>query len=446
MQAMAVAREGALICDEGRDARSVADAGATPSVGLAKSIFNFTTLIIGGGLLGWPNSFRLCGWLGGAICLAVCCLFAETTMCLMVNIAIDRRTRSYEETCCAIWGRAGYYVITITCYLMDFGILVTYWVALGDLLAPAAESIFQSSASGVRLRVKIVLGAVMLLPCYLRNLGEIPGWSYINYSLIVFGLFSMLALSGHQATADFNKNSIEPKGLPTAADWTSIKPDLWPSLGTLAFTFCTHDCVFMIYSTLQDGTSKRWAATCKTAMWSTVVLMVATGLPIYFALGDKVSSDLTVNFPDSPWMRVVRCALAVSIGMTWVYLQQVARKFLHSLAMPFVRGRPLTEEESYHMSGRQLFVFTSVQFAATWALGLCIEDLGLPMALTGVFAQSLAAFVIPPCLLFTECWRRGGNVCGYSFLAKVYFCVVLLFGVTSCTLGVHSTIASYTTA
>ena len=34
-------------------------------VGLAKSIFNFTAIIIGGGVLGWPNAFKLCGWFGG---------------------------------------------------------------------------------------------------------------------------------------------------------------------------------------------------------------------------------------------------------------------------------------------------------------------------------------------------------------------------------------------
>lgn len=434
---MAVGADGLIAC-ESASGQSASSGAGSGSAGVARSVFNFTTLIIGGGLLGWPNTFKLCGWLGGTCCLFVCCLFAETTMCLMVNCGIACKTLSYEETCCAIWGRAGYYIITVTCYLMDFGVLVTYWVALGDLVAPLAKEAFGTED---KARIRLCLAAVMLLPSYLRNLGKIKGWSYINYLLIVFGLVSMLCLAFRQETADFNRDHFEPRGEPVQPDHTAVKPAIWPSIGTLAFTFCNHDSVFMVYANLKDGSWQRWAVVCKLAMWLTVLLMVTTGLPIYLALGDKVASDITTNFPDGGLMRAARVALAVVVAMTWIYLQQVARKYLHSLVMPLVRRRALTPEESYSMSAGELVFFTSVQFGTTLALGICIEDLGLPMALTGVFAQALAAFVIPPGLLFT-CALRG-DAMGYSRPAQAYFAVVCLFGLVSCTLGVQSTLSSY---
>lgn len=362
-------------------------------------------------------------------------------MCLLINCGIAFRTLSYEETCCAVWGRAGYYIIALSCYLMDFGVLVTYWVALGDLASPLAKVTF-----GVddKTSVKLMLAIAMLFPCYLRNLGALPGWSYINYGLILFGLLSMLLLCFQPGTSAYNRDHLEPYGQPSKTDWHLVKNELWPSLGTLAFTFCTHDSVFMVYNTLHDGTCKRWSLVCKGTMWSTVLLALLTGLPVYLMLGEKTASDVTTNFPDVLLMRIVRGALAISIALTWIYLQQVSRKYLHSLVMPMVRRRALTLSESYHMSVRELVFFTSIQFAATLSLGVSMEDLRLPMALTGVFAQSLVAFIIPPCLLLTSVVRGYGNI-GYSRLAQGYFCAVLLFGLTSCTLGVQSTLAARAT-
>jgi len=153
-------------------------------------------------------------------------------------------------------------------------------------------------------------------------------------------------------------------------------------------------------------------------------------------------SDITMNFPlDSPLMNVVRCALTISLAMTWLYLQQVGRKFLHSLIMPMLRCRVLSPGESYHMSPAEIVGFTSVQFGVTLYLGCIIEDLGLPMALTGVFAQAMAAFVIPPCLLLTL--SRRGHDCGYTWLQHGYYIAILIFGTVSCTLGVNATLIHY---
>merc|ERR1719277_216961 len=134
----------------------------------------------------------------------------------------------------------------------------------------------------------------------------------------------MLYLAFQPETAVFVRHHVEPRGEPVRPGREAVRPEIWPSLGTLAFTFCNHDSVFMVYSNLKEGTWRRWAAVCKLAMWSTVLLMVATGLPMYLSLGDKVASDVTTNFPDSGLMRGVRLALAVAVAMTWLYLQQVA--------------------------------------------------------------------------------------------------------------------------
>jgi hypothetical protein len=85
------------------------------------------------------------------------------------------------------------------------------------------------------------------------------------------------------------------------------------------------------------------------------------------------------------------------------------------------------------MTALEIGGFTFVQFAVTLALGLAVTDLGLPMALTGVFAQALAAFVIPPCLLFTL--SRQGQTVGYTRIQMAGFGGVLIFGVSCCTFG-----------
>jgi hypothetical protein len=83
------------------------------------------------------------------------------------------------------------------------------------------------------------------------------------------------------------------------------------------------------------------------------------------------------------------------------------------------------------MTPLEIGVFTTIQFVVTFGLGLAVTDLGLPMALTGVFAQALAAFVIPPCLLFTL--SRQGQNAGYTRGHMAGFAGILIFGVSCCT-------------
>lgn len=361
-------------------------------------------------------------------------------MRVMVNCAIKLDTMSYEETCCAVWGRPGYYVVAAVCLLIDFGVLVSYWVAIGNLAAPIVSDIF-AIEENVNAKVKLGAAIFMLPPSYLRSLGDIPGWSYISYALILFSSFSMLYLSFLWPTLDFNQTSIQPYNVPVKTDWQWVKDGLWPSLGTVAFTFVNHDSVFMVFENLKDRTANRWTTVCMGALWSTTCLMLLIGVPIYLSLGDKTSSDITENFPSGPLMSIVRIALCACVVMTWVYLQQVGRKYLRSLVMPAVRRRPLTQFESYNMTRTEIFCFTSVLFGTTLLLGLVISDLGLPMALTGIFAQSLAAFVIPPCLVFSMV--RAGKNPGYSRAEQVFLTVILSFGLVSCTLGVFSTLSDY---
>jgi len=412
-------------------------------VGLFKSIFNFSTLIIGGGLLGWPSTFALCGWLGGAFCLVFMCLFAQSTMVVMVAIGMHLGTISYEETCCAVWGRRGFYAVAITCLLIDFGVIVSYMVALGDIATPLVHEFVPSSTNIVDLQmwVKVAFSLVMLPVAYSRNFGKLPGWSYVQYAFILFSSFAMLAMSFNSSTANFNRDHVKPEGVPLKTDTTEIKAGLWPSLGVLAFTYVNHDSVFTIVQSLYRPSVRRWTIVCRTSMWSTVLLTLAVGLPIYIVFGVKTSSDIVDNFPRSPVMITVRFCLVCVLAMTCLYLQQVGRKYLHSIVMPFMRRRALTPSESYNMSILELVVFTTFFFAAAVVTATVTEDLGLPMALTGVFANSLAAFVIPPCLLLTM--ASHGDPVGYSKLNLYYYGFILLFGIVSCTLGVYSTLQHY---
>jgi len=286
--------------------------------------------------------------------------------------------------------------------------------------------------------VKLAAAVVMLPPSYLRSLGDIPGWSYISYVLILFASFSMLHLAFMPETIEFNTVHVKPLYEPVETNWKWVKDGVWPSLGTIAFTFVNHDSVFMVYERLKDGTERRWATVCMAALCSTTVLMLGIGMPIYLALGDKIASDITTNFPGGGLMSFVRIALCSCIVMSWVYLQQVGRKYLHSLVMPIVRGRPLTETETYYMSALEIFVFTTLLFGVTLTLGILIDDLGLPMALTGVFAQALAAFVIPPCLVFTMVRNKQNP--GYSKPGLIFLAFILVFGCVCCTIGVRNTI------
>jgi amino acid permease len=393
-------------------------------VGIGKSVFNFTTLVIGGGLLGWPNAFKLCGWFGGFVCLLIVCACAESTMCLMVNIAVTVRTMSYEETCCAVWGSTGFFAVALTCYMIDFGVLVSYWVALGTLATPLVSSLLQRSVSVTE--VKLGLAAVMLPVCFFRNIGKLPGWSYVSYAFVLFASFTMVYLSYSADVQAYNDHPVAD------TDW--FKQGFWPSTGTLAFTYVNHDSVFTIFQNLNSPTPSNWALVCRWSMWSTVALTCIVGMPIYFALGERTSSDITDNFPTNlRMMMFVRGCLVCVLLMTWVYLQQVGRKYLHSLLMPLFRCRFPQASDSYRMTPLEIGGFTLVQFVVTFALGLAVTDLGLPMALTGVFAQALAAFVIPPCLLFTLSYQ--GQNAGYTRLQMVGFAGVLLFGVACCTIG-----------
>jgi sodium-coupled neutral amino acid transporter 11 len=94
-------------------------------------------------------------------------------------------------------------------------------------------------------------------------------------------------------------------------------PDLFGSLGILAFAFtCTHVC-FSVYLSLKDQTIGSWTISTGLAAVVTWAVSIAFAMIGYLSFGSDVQPNLFLNFPpDDPLVNIGRFALGFSMVLT----------------------------------------------------------------------------------------------------------------------------------
>ena len=354
------------------------------------AVWNQVNSIIGAGIIGLPNVYKISGLFGGIILMIIFVFTTIYTLKMLIKTAKIVKQYNYEDLCHYCFGLKGYYIVSISMLLFDFGATITYIIILGDS-GEKLLNIFGYDDDIYRTLFILILSIVIILPLSLpKDISKLEKFSALSvFTVIIMGIsifiiwFDWRVLYKKSDKYDSfwpdNITYFDIYGIPTA-------------LGIIAFSFVCHDNSFLIYKTLKNPTNKRWGILCFFGINISLFISLLLSLPGYFTFGNDVESDILNNYSDkNKLIIVIRIIYCISICLTFPVSYFVVRHVLYGILN---HGPQYTSILDVNLKTH--LIYTLPSFFVILLMGVLIRNLGIVMSLSGNLAAVILAYVLPP--------------------------------------------------
>jgi len=348
--------------------------------GLCAVFGNFINAIVGAGIIGLPYVFKQSGIIPGSILMVLMAMLSDYSLRLMVKCAKFVKVDTYEDLCEYCFGDVGFYAVSLAMFLFDFGAMLTYLIILGDSGESLAEAWFDKSGPHVRQIIIVGVACVFILPCcLLRNVSQLEKFSAV--SVLTVCVINLIVIYKYFDLGDEHYD--RPVKL--------FNNQFASALGTLAFAFVCQDCAFLMYNTLRNPTTKRWATLTHSALGGSLIICFGFTLFGYLTFRGDVSSNILNDYDQQD--KIVQFALViyvVTMALTYPISFYVTRHVVYALIF---RGPQYTTISDAPYSTH--LMITLPLFAITVAICMFVTKLGFVMQITGSVAATVLAFVLP---------------------------------------------------
>eukprot|EP01084_Bolivina_argentea_P158652 276337_1 len=395
-------------------------------------LWNFLNITVGIGILSLPYAMVTTGLVSTIICLIGFGIICTYTLNLLVISAQKVSVFNYEGLAEHCYGSCGYFVASFFIFIMVFGGLITEFIAIGD----ASFLIMQLWGYDSRLERMIIMFiicvAVVLPMCLFRDLSSLEHVSALKVFSIVF-IIGVVIYQWYTMTDDplitqitkMNMNHItilNINGLPK-------------TLGIIAFSFLCHDCVFLMYNTLDNPTLHRWKKVSGFGITGTITLNLLFSIPAFLTFGQISDPNVTNNYSiTSPIFIAVRIVIIFIMALSYPPAFFVVRHIVYSSAQRMhasfkafrfsistssprsimshhqeINTRAIeiaNKETHYTIQNAPLthhILFTGLVFFSNLGIALFIDNLGIAMSLIGSISSMNLELVLPALFYMKIC-------------------------------------------
>ena len=109
--------------------------------GISGCVFNYTNSIIGAGIIGLPYALSLSGYWFGIILLIFVAFLIDYGVRNLVECGVKYNKKDYELIVEYLYGKTGYYIVTIFMFLFAYGAMIAYHIVIGDTMTPIIKYI-----------------------------------------------------------------------------------------------------------------------------------------------------------------------------------------------------------------------------------------------------------------------------------------------------------------
>lgn len=394
------------------------------------SVFlNFVNSIVGAGIVGLPYTLKQGGL---AVTIGVIVLMAWLTdysLRLIVRTAKFANVNTYEDLCEYCFGNMGFYLVSGSMFLFDFGAMLTYLIIMGDAAENLAGAWFHWSGENVRRYLIIGISGIVILPlCLLRDISKLEKASAISVLTVV--LINFIVMYKFFNLGDkYHDKPIE-----------YVQSDFPSAFGTIAFAFVCQDCAFLMFNTLKNPTTKRWGCVVHLALGGACVICIVFALFGYLTFRGHVTSNLLNDYSETDKVvQAARLIYVLTMALTYPISFYVSRHVIYAV---IYRGPEYKSEKD--CSFLTHLGVTLPLYAVSVLIVMFVTNLGVVMSLTGSIAAVFLAFLLPAaCHLKTQpsplqFWlykrgcRKGLQYVGPSMLLFIFglLCMVASTGQT----------------
>jgi len=372
--------------------RRMSDPDGYKHVGPQATVFstciNMINTIIGAGMLSLPYAFSQSGvmvglfwfFVGGigegfAIRLLNKCVLSEQKFsfrALAYKTLPFRGSKQFMET-----------IVAVNC----FGLATSYLVVIGDLLPQIIQYCLKNPSSLLISRQfwVTVIGCGAGLPLmFPRSLDALKYTSGLGVACVIY-IVTLVVLYGSQ---EFD--ACEGADGKCPGEFTYMMPgsafSMLKVLSMYSFAYsCTQNMPGMAYE-LKDRTIRK----LDTAVWGAILGSTATYIVVaylgYHAFGDYVDADLLQSLPDSVVATVARVAICLNLLTTYPLQMYPTKNSISQL---------IWQVDACDLPLPKYITMIVCIFAASWGIGMAVDDLGTILAYVGASTSTLLGYVLP---------------------------------------------------
>ena len=344
--------------------------------------------IVGAGIVGIPFAIARSGFFSGLFLLIFVAFLVDYGVRLLVKCGKEVGKNTYEDVCEHVYGKKGFYCVSVCMSIFAYGSMVAYLIIIGDTIPPIAEHAGITIFSN-RNDLILFVAIFFILPlCLLRDMSSLA-WSSLLSILADAILIALVVIAAPQAAIDTNIDT-------SASPYTFIEPTVFAGIASMSFAFICHHSCFFVHSSMSNPTVKRWNTVTHLSITVALLACSILGFSGYLNFRNEVEGDVLNNFPTvSVVPNIARALLALTMILTYPMEMFVVRHALHSILVR--RTQPTVAP----MSQTRHIVITLALWGTSVFLSLCFENLGLVLELTGAIGASMLGYILPSLIFFS---------------------------------------------
>ncbi|KAI8099947.1 transmembrane amino acid transporter protein-domain-containing protein [Halteromyces radiatus] len=165
-----------------------------------------------------------------------------------------------------------------------------------------------------------------------------------------------------------------------------MNDEIFQGIAVISFAYVCHHNSFLIFGSLKQPSLNRFASVTHWSMGIAFLTCMVLGLSGFLAFTDKTAGNILNNFPsDNVFINIARLAFGLNMFTTIPLETFVCREVLETFFWP---------SQIFDLKRHFLLTTTLTLIALTISLLTC--NLGIVLELTGAFAATSLAYVLPP--------------------------------------------------
>lgn len=375
---------------------------------------------IGVGLLGLAAATSVCGWILGIILLVSAGTSAMFTLHLIncMIVKMEKRHVSFY-TVAERYAPFSRWIVDVAIAVKSLGVGTAYFQVYGNEMARFVTRVaptVRDSMSFFTLRVLIILlGLVVMIPICFRK--SVSKTAVINV-LGILGITYIVIIGIVFTDPDYpaGSTSLGPTG-----DFVSIAA----KFPIFIFTFTCHQNMFLVGEDMKDRSQKKLDQVAFISHLTGWLLFLPALVCPYVTYGSSVKSNfldsLAANTEIGKSFAVLMGGLALGIAEISAYPLQLF-PCRRSTMVLVSGGRDL----SVHEERKFRRILTASILLMSTVIAIFVQDLGVTLAVVGIFGSNTICFIMPSFLYCKSFDRKSGSAKWYASACVCATSLILL--------------------
>jgi len=354
-------------------------------------MINLFSTITGAGMLGLPYAFANTGVVMGLGWFLLTGFGEAYALHLLAKCVIKKKMYSFrelaEETMNLKWSEN---LVDAMLALNCFGCCCGYLIIIGHLLPDIFREFVHPPDNSVLLNRNILISVVSWVVTFplvcLKTLDSLRFTSTLGMLGILYvSIVTILFAYRTDLIGDPCENKLECPG-DFYWGFTGDLPNILRVLSVFCFAFVSAQNVPKLTQELKDRSECRMGNAIYGAISMSIVLYFLTAVAGYKAFGDSVDADLLRSFPINKYTSAARIGITTVLCTTFP-LQMFPTK---NSVCNLIFGKNAVDCSNF-----QFYITTFFLVAATWVIGVWINDLSIILEFGGATTAICIGYTLP---------------------------------------------------